>query len=55
MASDFYILMIVVHKDEGLMNQVEKAINTFEAKYLHERGLILYDNARSHKKITVEC
>ena len=48
--------MIEVHKDgyfnnEGLMKQVERAVDIFEAKYLHANGLFLFDNAPSHKKI----
>ena len=49
-------VMIEVHKDgyfnnEGLMKQVEKAVDIFELKYPHARGLFLFDNAPSHRKI----
>ena len=49
-------VMIEVHKDgyfnnEELMKQVEKAVDIFELKYPHARGLFLFDNAPSHRKI----
>ena len=33
------------------MIQVENALNIFEAKYPYARGLFLFDNAPSHKKV----
>ena len=49
-------VMIEVHKDgyfnnNSLMIQVENAVKIFEAKYPHARGLFLFDNAPSHKKV----
>ena len=45
-----------MHKDgyfnnEGLMKQVEKAVDIFELKYPHARGVFLFDNAPSHRTI----
>ena len=37
--------------NNGLMIQVENALNIFEAKYPYARGLFLFDNAPSHKKV----
>ena len=36
---------------KDLMKQVEKAMDIFELKYPHARGLFLFDNAPSHRKI----
>ena len=38
--------------NDKLMEQVEKAVGIFEAIYPHARGLFLFDNAPSHKKIS---
>lgn len=37
-------------KSTGFLAQAEKAIDIFEEKYPHARGLFLYDNAPSHRK-----
>ena len=49
-------VMIEVQMDgyfnnNGLMIQVENALNIFEAKYPYAGGLFLFDNAPSHKKV----
>lgn len=40
--------------NEGLMKQVEKAVDIFETKYLHAHGHFVFDNITRLRKIVPE-